>query len=162
MITEKEKHKQDKQVVKGMKVLAKSEPTSPKKTTEEEKITPDEVTEVMDSMPPEVKRSFQAFMAMFTRSSGPRPNPLFEKFTESHIDKYLDMVRSDDEHEYMLRSTNRWFYLLYAVLVLVIFIIGIVYLLPRDKDLLVQLITLIVILGGGIGGGYGLSKRHSQ
>jgi hypothetical protein len=143
---------------KEEKSLVKAEGNTPQKTNDKDGIIPDDVID-FEQMPPEVRKSFQAFMAMSTRYSGPRPNPLIEKFTEAHVDKYLDYAQRDEDNEYHLRKTNRWFYLLYAVLVLAIFIAAVVYLLPRDKELLEQLIDLIVILGGGIGAGYGLSKR---
>jgi hypothetical protein len=121
------------------------------------------IGEAVEKMPPEVRRIFQGFAASFSSQiSGPRPNPLFEKFTPEHIDKYLDYIQRDDDHDYELKKTNRMYYMVYALVALAAFGAGVVYLLPRDKDLLIQLITLIVILGGGVGAGYGLSKRRQK
>jgi len=39
------------------------------------------------------------------------------------------------------------------------FVAGVVYLLPRDKDLLIQLIQIIVLIAGGIGAGIGIKSR---
>lgn len=143
------------------KALAKSEEASLEKSSTPEGIVEDLISEI-EEMPAEVVQQFRTFLAMFSRSSsGPRPHPLFEKFKDEHIDKYLDYVQRDDDHEYDLKRTNRWFYLFYAVVAIAVFILAVVYLLPRDKELLQTLIQLIVVLGGGIGAGYGLSKRNN-
>jgi len=96
---------------------------------------------------------------MFRSQSGPY-NPLLEKFNEAHIDKYLDYMQRDDDNEYQIKKSNRWFSLVYFILILIILTIGIVYLLPRDKDLLIFIIQVIIILAGGIGAGYGLKSRE--
>jgi len=133
------------------------EQSSPEKASADDGILiPDDI----DQMPPEVAKSFRSVLAMFSQSiSSTRANPIIDKFNEAHIDKYLDYIQRDDDHEYELKKSNRWFYLAYAVIALGVFSIGVIYLLPRDRDLLMQLITLIVMLGGGIGAGYGLSKK---
>ena len=113
------------------------------------------------SMPPEIVREFRAFMGM-VQSGGRGGNPLFEKFTEAHIDKYLDGVQRDDDHAYELSRANRWFYLAYFIVVLVALAAAIVYLLPLDKSFLESIIQILVILGGGIGTGYGLSRRREN
>jgi hypothetical protein len=143
--------------------LAKPEGAVPKRTEEATgRSQAAEIVGEIEKMPPEMRQSFHAFLGMFSRVSGPRVNPLFEKFTDAHIDKYLDYVQRDDDHEYELRKTDRKYYLVYAILALVAFFGGVVYLLPRDKDLLIQLIIIIVAISGGIGAGYGLSKRPKK
>ncbi len=87
---------------------------------------------------------------------------LFEKFTEKHIDKYLDYIQRDDDHEYELRRTNRRYYLAYFVILIITLSLAVVYLLPKDKSFLESIINFLVILAGGIGAGYGLSKRKQQ
>jgi hypothetical protein len=121
--------------------------------------------EVVDSnveqIPPEMGTVIKAWTAMFSQVSGPF-NPLLSKFKDEHIKQYLDGAQADSNHDYDLRKSNRWFYLVYAILGLAIFAGGVAYLLPRDKDLLHDLITIIVVLGGGLGAGYGISRRHQQ
>ncbi|MFZ5911698.1 MAG: hypothetical protein ACOYYU_16930 [Chloroflexota bacterium] len=153
--SEEDQPKQEKEE----KSLAKSEQVSPEKVPTKDESEVGEIVSEIEQMPPEVVRSFRSFMAMFTQSSGPRSHPLFEKFTEAHIDKYLDYVQRDDDHAYEYKKTNRWFYLAYAVMAIAAFMAGVVYLLPIDKDLLVQLIVILVTLAGGVGAGYGLSKK---
>lgn len=120
--------------------------------------TPDTVDEIeLRDMPPEVRSQFQAFMAM-TQS---RPvNPLFSKFTEAHIDKYLDYIQRDDDNAHDLKKSNRWFYLTYFILILGVLAATVVYLLPKDKDFLGTILQTILTLAGGIGAGYGLSKKE--
>ena len=139
------------------KALTKSEPQD--KASKGKEAEAAQVLESLEDMPPEVRKSLVAFMGMSARYSGPRPNPIFEKFTEAHIDKYLDYIQRDDDNEYNLRKTNRWYYLGYAVLAILVFFIGVAYLLPRDKELLDDLIKIIIVVAGGLGTGYGLSKR---
>ncbi|PKO23272.1 MAG: hypothetical protein CVU38_05080 [Chloroflexi bacterium HGW-Chloroflexi-1] len=116
--------------------------------------------EVLD-MPPEIRRDIQAFMALF-QSGGRGQNPLFSKFNDAHIDKYLDYIQRDDDHAYELSRTNRWFYLAYFVIALVVLGATVVYLLPNHKDFLDSIIKILLAMAGGIGAGYGLSKRKGD
>ncbi len=138
--------------------VASDEKSVAKPTKPEAKREAELVPETED-MPPEFRRQIQAFMAMIQTQSKTAGHPLFAKFTEAHIDKYLDYVQRDDDHEYEIAKSNRLFYLGYFILAIVVLIVAIVYLLPRDRDFLIQIIQFLVLLGGGIGAGYGLSKR---
>ena len=89
---------------------------------------------------------------------GSRSHPLFEKFTEDHVHKYLDYIQRDDDNEHNLRSSNRWFHLVYTIIGIAFFGFLIVYLLPKDKALLNDLIKLLVTFAGGVGSGYGLKS----
>lgn len=137
--------------------LVSSEPKPEKKEGELESVRPStgpEIDRVVESMPPEFRRIFR--MAMMGFSSGPAPHPIFEKMNEEHIHKFLDHTQQDDEHQYMIRRSNRWFNLSYVVLGLGIFLFLIVYLLPDNKEILVDLLKLIVAFAGGLGSGIGL------
>jgi len=126
----------------------------------EDKISPDDIELALEQLPPEVRRTVQSFMGISASyRSGPMQNPLFDKFTDEHIDTYLGMVKQDDLNDHHIRKTNRWFYLFYAVMAIGSFMAGVYYLLPLDRDLLVQLIVILVTIAGGLGAGYGLSKR---
>lgn len=118
--------------------------------------------EIIKELPPEVQKQFRAILATFQAQIGPRTNPLFSKFTEAHIDKYLDYLQRDDDHAHELSRTNRWFYLAYFVIAVLVLAAAIVYLLPRDKDFLILIIQFLILLAGGIGAGYGLSKRNKN
>jgi hypothetical protein len=147
------------------KALKPTEPVSEKAIAKsaapEEGETPGITTDIQ-AISPDVKRQIQAFMAMFQSQIRMPTNPLFDKFTEAHIDKYLDYVQRDDDNAYELKKSNRWFYLGYFVLALVVLGAAIVYLLPRDKDFLEAVIRILVVLAGGIGAGYGLKSRKEE
>ncbi len=133
------------------KGLAKSE--QPEKDHDLE--TPTE----LHKMPPEVRRSFESVIASFQSGMGMPLSPLFNKFTEAHIDKFLDYIQRDDDHEHELRRWDRVYYLIYFILGVIVLGAAIVYLLPKDRDFLVSIITFIIIAAGGLGAGYGISKR---
>jgi hypothetical protein len=116
----------------------------------------------LQDMPPAVRRQVQAFSAMFRSQMGPSHNPLFSKFTDEHINKYLDYLQRDDDNAHDLRKSNRWFYLTYFASALVVLAIAIVYLLPRDKEFLESVLQILTILAGGIGAGYGLKSRKEE
>jgi hypothetical protein len=124
-----------------------------------EVLDPEETTEV----PREIVRQVEAFGAMFqSQQVRPYMNPLFEKFTDEHIDKYLDYIQRDDDHEHQLRKSNRWFYLGYFMIAIFALGLAVWFLLPRDKDFLESLIQIIVLIAGGIGAGYGYSEARKK
>ncbi|MCF8316909.1 MAG: hypothetical protein K9I71_12330 [Ignavibacteriales bacterium] len=115
------------------------------------------VEEAMKDMPPEVRKSFR--MAMMQSSSiGRVTHPLFEKFNEKHIDKFLDYSQRDDDNIYKLKSSNRWFYLLYTLIALGFIIFLITFLLPLDKEMFTEILKLTVTFAGGVGSGYGIKS----
>jgi hypothetical protein len=116
---------------------------------------PEEIAEVLEDMSPKVRRSItMAMTQMSTRGSA--AHPLFEKFTEEHITKFLDYSQKDDDNEFKYKSSNRWFYFLYSILGVGLFIFLITYLLPQNKELLLDIFKLFVAFIGGLGIGYGL------
>ena len=84
---------------------------------------------------------------------------IFEKFNSDHIDKYLDYLQRDDDTEAKYRSTNRFFYMGYVIIALIFLGFATVYLLPNNKDLLLQLIALLTSFGGGFGIGRSTRKN---
>ncbi len=82
-----------------------------------------------------------------------------ERFTDQHIDKFLDYCQEDDRHAYQIERTNRWFRLVYVVIGLSLFIFLVLYLIPTDKALLLDIIKMTVAFLGGLGSGFGL-KTH--
>ena len=130
------------------------------KEQKKERPTPAELlAELPEDMPSEMKRVVS--MAM-TQASFPgaasRSHPLFDKFTDEHIHKYLDYIQRDDDFEHDLRGSNRWFYLAYTVIGVIFFGFLIVYLLPKDKALLNDILKLLIAFAGGVGSGYGLKS----
>ena len=125
---------------------------------EKESPTPAELlAELPEGMPPEMKRVVS--MAMMQSSfpgGGSRAHPLFEKFTEEHVHKYLDYIQRDDDFEHKRRGSNRWFQLGYTIIGVAFFGFLIIYLLPKDKALLNDILKLLFTFAGGVGSGYGL------
>jgi len=118
-------------------------------------VEPELVEKMIGDMPPAVRQSVRTAMLGFS-ASGPMPHPLLSKFNDEHIHKFLDYVQKDDENNFQIRSSNRWFSLIYTLLFLGLFVFLIVFLLPTDKEILVDLLKLIVAFAGGVGGGFGL------
>ncbi|MDX9695973.1 MAG: hypothetical protein RBT49_09300 [Bacteroidales bacterium] len=128
-----------------------------KKKEKKEKLDEAEVEEIISEMPPEVRRTFK--MAMMQSSSlGRFSHPIFDKFNEKHIDKFLDYTQKDDDNLYKLKSSNRWFYLLYTLLGLGFFIFLITFLLPIDREIFIEILKLTVAFAGGVGSGYGIKS----
>ncbi|GBD87613.1 hypothetical protein BMS3Abin03_01547 [bacterium BMS3Abin03] len=116
---------------------------------------PDEadVDEVIKKMPPQIRRSISMMM-----TSGRMPHPLFDKFNEQHIDKFLDGIQRDDDNEFKMRSSNRWFQLVYVIIAIGFLSFLIFYLLPTDRDMFIEVLKIGVAFLGGIGSGYGLKS----
>jgi len=118
---------------------------------------PDEIQEIVKDAPPKVKEAFFAWYQMTSKQS--RIHPIFDKFESKHVDKFLDYCHKDDENQYKLISSNRWFYLIYSILFMGIFIFLTLYLLPKDKNLLTDIFKFLGGLVSGIGIGYGLRSK---
>lgn len=112
-----------------------------------------------DDMPAEMKKQVVSMMMGFNQTtvgrSGAR-HPLFEKFSDEHVHKYLDYIQRDDDNAHELKSTNRWFHLAYVIIGVAFFGFLIVYLLPKDKTLLNDILKLLFTFAGGVGSGYGI------
>ncbi len=121
-----------------------------------------EVAELVKDMPKPVRRKFEmSMMQMFSGSSGPMLHPLFEKFTEGHIDKFLDYSQQDDQNQYKYYSTNRWFKLAYVTIGVAVLIFILVFF-ANEQETLNEILKLLVIFGGGVGSGYGLRSLKDR
>ena len=138
--------------------LIKSEAQSPIGEKPEENFGLDntpELNEAIRSLPPQIRRSFMSIVQGRVSQDG---HPLFEKFTSQHIDKWLDYLQKDDDYEYGLLSSNRFFVLAY-VLIAVSVLFGLIYLLlPADKGMLQDILKILVVFAGGLGSGFGLKS----
>jgi hypothetical protein len=99
---------------------------------------------------------------MGTSFGGSPSHPLFDKFTPEHVTQYLDGMQKDDDNQFKLTSSNRWFFLFYVVLAVTVFCFLVVYLLPRDKALLDQIFKLFITFAGGFGSGYGIKAYKNR
>ncbi len=76
-----------------------------------------------------------SMMQMFSGSAGPVSHPLFEKFTEGHIDKFLDYSQKDDQNKFYFHSSNRWFRLVYVIIAVTVFLFIVIFLPMINKHL---------------------------
>jgi len=98
-------------------------------------------------------------MQIMRMQGGRAPShPIFDKFTPEHVGKFLDYSHDDDVHEYTLARENRWFYLAYVVLAIGFLVFLIVFLTPSHKDLLTDILRLLLAFAGGFGAGFGLKS----
>lgn len=118
-------------------------------------------SELMEDAPPEVREKIVQMLALSSHTSRgvSSHHPLFDKFTEEHVDKFLDYSHDDDVRSHDIQKSNRVFNLIYFLVFLSFIVFLIVYLLPIDKNLLLDLIKIIVAFAGGFGTGYGV-KGH--
>jgi hypothetical protein len=129
-------------------------------SSDEQHIDDAEMAKAINKMPEPMR---QVFLAMTrTISKGKPYHPLFDKFTPEHTTQFLENIRRDDENEYKLISSNRWFHVIYVSLALAFLLFIIVFLLPRDKDLLTKIIELLIVFGGGFGAGYGVKSWRNK
>jgi hypothetical protein len=120
---------------------------------------PEDVVDVLEDMPPRIRRSITMAMTQ-TSARGASGHPLFEKFTEEHITKFLEYSHQDESNEFKYKSTNRWFYLVYSIIAIDLFVFLIIFLIPQNKDLLIDLFKIFVAFIGGLGSGYGLKSMR--
>jgi hypothetical protein len=119
------------------------------------KMAPQQITEAIERMPPPVREMFE-MMAVSTMAPH---HPIIDKFKDEHVQQFLDNDRIETQNEYRLRSTNRWFYLAYFVLSLVALGTLFRFLLPGNKDLLVDLLKILLAFAAGVTGGFGLKTQ---
>lgn len=126
----------------------------------------DQVDSFLDDLPEntpqEVKQTIEMSMMRAQSFGGSPTHPLFDKFTPQHVSTYLEGIQKDDDNEFKLISSNRWFYLFYVVLGVALFCFLIVYLLPRDKEFLDLLFKLLITFAGGFGSGYGIKSLKNR
>ena len=134
----------------GEKNLPTKQPDKPSKEAENQ-----EVDDFVEKMPPEMKRIIQSFSM---RAISGVHNPIYNKINEEHIAKIIQYSRDDEQDNYNLKRTNRYFTLGYTILAVAIFIFLIIFLMPRDMELLTEILKVLVLVGAGIGGGIGIKS----
>lgn len=108
----------------------------------------------------------QQLFAGVSRTVGPAHHPIFEKFDSEHVTQFLSQAHEADQQERAVRRSNRWFYLLYAVLGLGLFVFLTLWLLPDHSKLYTDFLTAVGLFFAALAGGYGLKayrdERRSQ
>ena len=127
---------------------------------------PSIIEDALKDAPAEVKNAVIQ-MGVF-RSSGMHPavHPLFDKFKDEHISKLIEYSHKDDENNYRLQSSNRWFQLTTLLILISFLAFLIVYLAGDNKELLVDILKILVVFAGGFGSGFGyksyIDKKKSD
>jgi hypothetical protein len=116
--------------------------------------------EVLEKLPPEVRRYVESFSLQAI--TAPVFNPIFNKITESHLDKVLDQAEKADERDFNDRQRGRAFALLYGLIAAALFVFVTIYLAGLDKELYRDLLTKIIIFFGGSGIGYGVKAWRDR
>lgn len=131
------------------------------KNVDEDNISQDknDISNPLDNFPTLAREEITRLIQV---TSGSNPNPILDKFNEQHIDKFLDNAKLEDEHSYKFASSNRWFLLLYIIIGCILFVFLIVYLLPNNKELLVDIFKVIIVFLGGLGSGYGIKSMRNK
>ena len=97
-------------------------------------------------------------------SQGSVPNPvmvkLVDKFTPEHITLLLRSQDRDAEREHKSLTTGRIYQIVCLVIGVALFAFLVWFLSGSNPDLLEKLVTLLVGLIGGFGGGFALGSRR--
>jgi hypothetical protein len=122
------------------------------------KLAPEQLTQAIEKMPPPVREIFEMMAVSATTLAVP-PHPLLDNFKDEHVKQFLDNDRIETANDYKLRSSNRWFYLAYFIII--VFCLGLLiwFLLPQHKDLLADLLKVILAFAGGVTSGFGLKAQ---
>lgn len=135
------------------------------KEQETEEFLPDELSEALEEMSPEVRKHVEKFMISSVQMGGIfRPeNTVSKKITENHISEFLDGSKQQMMEQYKEEHENKIFKGIVLTLILV-FIIAIIVLLRNTPEVMEKVLyTLGGLLSGALGGyGYGKSKRDDD
>ena len=135
------------------------------KEDEHEEMLSDELSEVLEDMPPEVRKHVEKFMISSVQMGGiMRPeNAISKKITEKHITEFLDGSRQQMKEEYKERHESKIFKCVILIIML-IFIIAVIVLLKETPQIMeMVLYTLAGVFGGALGGyGYGKTRRDDE
>lgn len=130
----------------------KPEKISEEKNSESEKKGDAERAEILENLPPEIKRTMEMAISMQT---GRMPNPILSKLTEEHITKILDQSEKEDENSFKDTQSSKAYNLIYFVITVLLIVFFVIYLADRDKALLLNLADKALYILAGFGGGYG-------
>lgn len=110
---------------------------------------PEEVEEVLESLPPEAK---QVINSLMIRGSVPVFSPVQRKITEEHITKVLELADKDRDRELQqFLSSERTKRLAIGAVVFVIIVILIYSGITKETFLSQQIINIVVGAFGGVG-----------
>jgi len=133
---------------------------------------PDITTDPETSKPPEIPASLaksvpsiisrEEFSAVIGGMFRAPSTSLIDKMEPEHIPRVIDQIDKSDERDFNKdKSVRRYIFATFLTIVaLVIFFT--IYLSKVDPDTYKDMMTLLIGLGAGLGGGYGLGRWHSK
>ncbi len=113
--------------------------------------------EILNNLPPEVKKVVEMGFSM-QRISGPMQNPLMSKINEKHIDKILELAEKEETNTFKDAQSSKRYGVFYFIAILLFIVFLIIFLIDRDKTLLLSILEKAAYILGGFGGGYGLKS----
>ncbi|MBU7042479.1 MAG: hypothetical protein HXS47_02720 [Theionarchaea archaeon] len=113
--------------------------------------------EIIDQLPPEMKGLMAAGLSI-QQYSGPIPSRFFEKITEDHISKILDIAEKDEERSFEDVKSSRKYNLVYVLIFVGLFVFLTIFLIFKDVELYLEVLKIIVVFFGGFGGGFGYNE----
>ena len=121
-------------------------------------IPPEILKHVPQGERPKFLREVSMFLSMTRHGSS---SDIFaNKINSSHIDKIIDSVGADNRRKYQFAVGQRKFnFALIFVMIIVIVGLMVFFALRNESELLKQILIGIALIIGGVGGGYGYSKR---
>ncbi|MDW7774945.1 MAG: hypothetical protein SCH39_01245 [Methanosarcinales archaeon] len=128
-------------------------------TDSEEEASKEELhnTEILENLPPEIKKVMEVGFSM-QKFSGPLASPLLEKINEKHIDKILDLSEKEDERQYKDSRSSKIIFISCFVIVILLFVFLTMYLAQSNSELYMEILKLSVAFVGGLGGGFGIKS----
>ncbi len=120
----------------------------------EEKVPP---VELIERLPPEVKRMIGAVLSI-ERYSGPFPPQFFEKINEQHISKILEITERDEERTLEDAKSSRKYTFGYVLTFVGLLVFLTVFLVHEDTELYKEVFKLLIVFGGGLGSGLGINQ----
>lgn len=120
--------------------------------------TTEEIEEFVRDAPPAVRTMIRGMMMTSSMSRSPQ-HPIFDKFTPAHVDKFLDYNEADSKRDFTFACQNRWFHLVYVLLSVIFLSFLIIFLIPSNKELLNDLLRVLIAFAGGFGAGVGWKSR---
>jgi len=114
--------------------------------------------EVLENMPPDIRRDMQKITGIF--ASGSMGNPIARKVTAEHIDKVLDHNEAENRREFQYRGAGRWFALAYVLISVVVFFLFAWMFGRSDPELFKLVLTYVATFGAGFAGGWGVKAAR--
>lgn len=156
-MTSKTKEEHNKREKKKPKKTAKNKLSELKKDGISEARDIDEDVELLNELPPEMRKEIKGFLSLSQISGSLRSKPPY-KLNDGHIDKILEISEKDDERRFQDVQQSRRYVLFYILLGISLFVFLTLFLVGKDTELFKEIIKLFISFVGGIGLGYGFKS----